>query len=698
MKDISQLTELEAAAELAYLAAEMARADNAYYQNDAPYLTDAEYDVLKHRNAAIEARFPHLVRPDSPSKRVGAAVQSQFNKIEHRFPMLSLGDVFSVAEVADFVQSVKRFLNTAENIVFMAEPKIDGLSFTARYENGRFVSGATRGDGIVGEDITENLKTIRQLPLQLPEGVPEVLEVRGEVYMAKADFMVLNEKKAAEKKKLFANPRNAAAGSLRQLNPQITAARKLSLWAYTWGEVSKRQWQTQSEFFDKLREWGFPVNPLNTLCGSLAEIEANFARMMEIRAGLEYDIDGIVYKVNDIALQERLGFLTRTPRWAIAHKFPAEQALTRINNIRIQVGRTGALTPVADLEPVNVGGVMVSHATLHNEDEIKRKDFRIGDMVVVQRAGDVIPQVVEVKLDKRPADSVPFKFPQVCPECGAHAVREEDEAIRRCTGGLTCPAQIKERLKHFVSKDAFDIVGLGDKVIEEFCANGILHSPADIFTLEERNGSDAPLDLFSMDKDEGLHLERREGWGKLSTQKLFAAIKARQKISLPRFIYALGIPQVGSATALLLAKNYGSFDALQEQMQAKETAKLVAIDGIGGNMAQDIVEFFGEEHNLRVIEKLRQYVEVEDYIADEVKDSPLSDKTVVFTGTLEKLTRAEAKALAQKMGAKVAGSVSSHTDFVVVGADTGSKAKKAAELGVKTLSEDEFMELIQTTE
>ena len=693
MKEIAQLTELEAAAELAYLAAEIARADNAYYQNDEPYLTDADYDRLKHRNTAIEVRFPHLVRPDSPSKRVGAHVQSQFNKIEHRFPMLSLGDVFSVSEVADFVQSVKRFLNTAENIVFMAEPKIDGLSFAARYEKGRFVSGATRGDGVIGEDITENLKTIRQLPLQLPEGVPEVLEVRGEVYMAKADFMALNEKNATEKKKLFANPRNAAAGSLRQLNPQITAARRLSLWAYTWGEVSERKWQTQAEFFDKLAEWGFPVNPLNKLCNSLEEIEANFAHMMEIRAGLEYDIDGIVYKVNDIALQERLGFLTRTPRWAIAHKFPAEQALTRIKNIRIQVGRTGALTPVADLEPVNVGGVIVSHATLHNEDEIKRKDFRIGDMVVVQRAGDVIPQLVEVKLDKRSADSLPFEFPNRCPECGAHGVREENEAIRRCTGGLSCPAQIKERLKHFVSKDAFDIVGLGDKVIEEFCADGILHSPADIFTLEERNGVDKPLDLFAVDKDEGLHLERREGWGKLSTQKLFAAIKARRKISLPRFIYALGIPQVGSATALLLAKNYGSFDMLQKDMCAKETAKLVAIDGIGGNMAQDIVEFFGEEHNLRVIEQLRRYVTVEEYVSDEITDSPLSGKTVVFTGTLETLTRAEAKALAQKMGAKVAGSVSSHTDFVVVGADAGSKVKKAAELGVKTLTEQEFAQM-----
>jgi DNA ligase (NAD+) len=552
-----------------------------------------------------------------------------------------------------------------------------------------FVTGATRGDGVVGEDITSNLQTLKKLPLQLPHGVPDVLEVRGEVYMAKRDFLALNERNAAEKKKLFANPRNAAAGSLRQLNPQITAERKLSLWAYTWGEVSKRQWNSQAEFFEKLKEWGFPVNPLNKVCHSLAEIEENFKHIMEIRAELPYDIDGVVYKVNSLELQNRLGFLTRTPRWAIAHKFPAEQALTRINNIRIQVGRTGALTPVADLEPVNVGGVLVSHATLHNEDEIKRKDIRIGDMVVVQRAGDVIPQVVEVKPDKRPADSVPFEFPCVCPECGAHAIREEDEAIRRCTGGLTCPAQAKERLKHFVSKEAFDIIGLGDKVIEAFYDDGIITRPADIFTIEERNGG-ASDDLFAFG-DDGLHLERRAGWGKLSVDNLFKAINARRTISLPRFIYALGIPQVGSATALLLAQNYGTFEALQQDMTARETAKLVAIDGIGGEMGNDIVEFFNEQHNLDEIAKLRQYVQVEDYVDERRTDSELSGKTVVFTGTLEQMTRAEAKALAQKFGAKVAGSVSNHTDFVVVGADAGSKAKKAAELGIKTLTEAEFI-------
>ena len=694
MKEVQELSREEAAKELAELAAKIAKADNEYYQNDAPDLTDADYDALKHRNSQIEARFPDLIRADSPSKRVGSAVLSRFGKIEHRFPMLSLGDVFSIAEVEDFVLSVKRFLNTSENIAFMAEPKIDGLSFSARYENGMFVSGATRGDGIVGEDITENLKTIKQLPQKLPNGVPNILEVRGEVYMAKSDFFALNEKSLAEHKKIFANPRNAAAGSLRQLNPQITAERKLSIWAYTWGEVSEHQWQTQEQFFDKLREWGFPVNPLNKVCADITQIEENFKHIMEIRADLPYDIDGVVYKVNSIDLQNRLGFLTRTPRWAIAHKFPAEQALTRINNIRVQVGRTGALTPVADLEPVNVGGVIVSHATLHNEDEIVRKDIRIGDMVVVQRAGDVIPQIVEVKLDKRPADSEPFVFPTVCPECGAHAIREEDEAIRRCTGGLTCPAQAKERLKHFVSKDAFDIVGLGDKVVEEFYGEGILHNPADIFTLEERNQSKED-DLFSFSSEKGLELEKREGWGKLSVSNLFAAIRQRRKISLPRFIYALGIPQVGSATALLLAKNYGTFDNLQADMCTRETAKLVAIDGIGGEMAKDIVEFFGEVHNLKVINELRKYVAVEEYVNDEITDSPLSGKTVVFTGTLTKFTRAEAKAIAQKFGAKVAGSVSAHTDYVIIGADAGSKAKKATELGIKTLSEEEFKEMIK---
>lgn len=695
MKDVNELTREEAREELAFLAHEMAQADQAYYQNDDPYLTDAQYDALKKRNAQIEEMYPDLVRDDSPSKRIGAAVQSKFHKIKHRFPMLSLADVFSMEEVENFISGIKRFLNTSADIDFMAEPKIDGLSFSARYEKGVFVSGATRGDGIVGEDITENLRTIKQLPQRITENVPDVLEVRGEVYMAKEDFYRLNQKNAAENKKLFANPRNAAAGSLRQLDPQITAERKLSLWAYTWGEVSEQMWQTQEEFFAKLEQWGFPINPLNKVCHSVAEIEQNFNHIMEVRSSLTYDIDGVVYKVNDINLQERLGFLTRTPRWAVAHKFPAEQALTRVQNIRIQVGRTGALTPVADLEPVNIGGVMVAHATLHNEDEIKRKDIRIGDMVVVQRAGDVIPQIVEVKLSERPADSQPFAFPTICPECGAHAVREENQAIRRCSGGLTCPAQVKERIKHFVSKEAFDIVGFGDKVVEEFCRDGILHDPADIFTLEERNQKVEALDLFSVAQNDGLKLEEREGWGTLSVKRMFKAIRERKKMALNRFIFALGIPLIGTTTALLLAKNFISFDALQKEMTAKDMTKLLSIDGIGKEMAMELEAFFAEEHNLNIIKKLRTYVQVEEYIQDEEVTTVLSDKTIVFTGTLEHMTRFEAKALAQKCGAKVAGSVSAHTDYVVVGADAGSKAKKAEELGVKMLSEEEFVQLTQ---
>jgi len=692
MKDAKLLNRAEAEEELARIAAEMAKSDIAYYQNDNPYLTDAEYDALKQRNTEIETLFPDLVRSDSPSKKIGAPIKNGFGKIAHRFPMLSLGDVFSIEEVDDFVMSVKRFLNTAENIDFMAEPKIDGLSFSARYENRKFVQGATRGDGTIGEDITANLKTISQLPLQLPDSAPEILEVRGEVYMAKADFFALNQKYENEGKKTFANPRNAAAGSLRQLDSSITAERKLSLFAYTWGEVSERCWNSQTEFFECLKRWGFPVNPLNKLCHNLQEIDDNFNHLMQIRAELPYDIDGIVYKVDSITLQERLGFLTRTPRWAIAHKFPAEQAITKVNDIRIQVGRTGALTPVADLEPVNVGGVIVSHATLHNEDEIKRKDIRIGDTVIIQRAGDVIPQIVQVLTEKRPQNSHEFVFPRFCPQCGAHAIREEDEAVRRCTGGLTCPAQAIERLIHFVSREAFNIEGLGDKIIEDFYKEGILHSPSDIFTLEQRNEDG---DLFSHQSGSALHLESREGWGKKSVEKLFAAIRARRIISLPRFIYALGIRQVGAATSRLIAQNYGSFKYFMDDMVSKETAKLVSIDGIGGAMAKDIVEFFQEEHNLKTIRDLLTQIEIEDYVDTTNRDSPIAGKTIVFTGTLERMARAEAKAQALSLGAKVAGSVSKNTDYVIIGADAGSKATKAKELGIAILTEKEYLELIK---
>lgn len=690
MPEIETITEKQAAAELEKIAQEMAKADIAYYQNDAPYMSDAEYDALKQRNIELEAQFPQLIRPDSPSKRIGAPLQSGFGKVAHRFPMLSLGDVFSIEEVENFIEGVKRFLHSDSDISFMCEPKIDGLSFTARYEHGIFVQGATRGDGTTGEDITANLRTISQLPQKISGNVPEILEIRGEVYMAKKDFFALNQKNEDEGKKLFANPRNAAAGSLRQLDPKVTKERNLSIFAYTWGEVSNRVWSSQEDFFNHLQNWGFPTNPNNQLCHSVKEIESFFENLMQIRAGLAYDIDGVVYKVNDIALQERLGFLTRTPRWAIAHKFPAEQAITVINNIRIQVGRTGALTPVADLEPINVGGVIVSHATLHNEDEIKRKDIRIGDSVIIQRAGDVIPQIVAVIKEKRPLDSQEFLFPHFCPQCGAHAIREEDEAVRRCTGGLTCPAQAIERLKHFVSRDAMDIDGLGAKIIEEFYHEGIIKNPVDIFTLEQRNQGEE--DLFNHNL--GLKIEQREGWGKKSVENLFNAINKRKKISLARFIYALGIRQVGIATARLIAQNFTSWKNFAEDMQNRNTEKLLAIDGIGEAMAKDMVEFFQEEHNLNTISSLLSYINIEDFTDTANHSTALSGKTVVFTGTLEHLTRAEAKAKALSAGAKVSGSVSKNTDFVILGTDAGNKAAKAAELGISILSEKDFIEML----
>lgn len=693
MIKIEDLSKEQAREELKRIADEMAKADIAYYQKDEPYLSDAEYDAIKRRNEQIEARFPELRIVDGPSMRIGAAIRSDFGKVKHKIPMLSLGDVFSEEELLDFINSVHRFLGTEGNITFSAEPKIDGLSFSARYENGVFVKGATRGDGTTGEDITENLKTIKDLPLKIDGEVPEILEVRGEVYMSKQDFLELNAQSEKDGKKVFANPRNAAAGSLRQLDANITKDRKLSLFVYTWGEVSEIVWDSQSQFLEDVRHWGFKTNPYNRICNTTEEMMDYFHYLMENRADLPYDIDGIVYKVDSLALQNRLGFLTRTPRWAIAHKFPAEQAVTRINNIRIQVGRTGALTPVADLEPINVGGVIVSHATLHNEDEIKRKDIRIGDWVVIQRAGDVIPQVVSVVKEKRSPDTIEFEFPDICPMCGAHAIREEDEAARRCTGGLTCPAQAIERLKHFVSREAFDIEGLGAKIMEEFYNEGIIKNPVDIYTLEKRN-LNRHDDLFAQMDEGALHLESREGWGKKSVENLFKAINEKRRISLPRFIYALGIRQVGAATSRLIAKNYGSLKHFMNDMVAGNTEKLLNIDGIGEAMVNDIVGFFSEEHNIETIKGLLEEIEVEDFVDDTNYSSPIAGKTVVFTGTLEKMTRAEAKAKALSLGAKVAGSVSKNTDYVVVGADAGSKAKKAQELGVTILSEDEFLELI----
>lgn len=685
MFDIRNITEDEAKKQLEYLAKEIEKADIAYYQNDAPYLDDAAYDKLRRLNDALEAKFPALIRNDSPSKRVGAMVKSEFKKVELSVPMLSLADIFSEEELKDFIMSIKRFLNSSDDIIFTSEPKMDGLSFSALYVNGIFTRGSTRGDGKIGEDITENLKAIRGFPLFLNKEAPEVFEVRGEVFMSKADFLALNQKNEEEHKKTFANPRNAAAGSLRQLDTRITKERRLSFLVYTWGEVSEIRWKSQVEFLEYVKELGFPVNPYNKVCRNEQELLDSFETLMENRADLPYDIDGIVYKVNDLELQKRLGFLTRTPRWAIAHKFPAEQAITRLNNIRVQVGRTGALTPVADLEPVNVGGVLVSHATLHNEDEIKRKDIRIGDMVIIQRAGDVIPQVVSVLTEKRSTELPEFQFPTVCPECGAHAIREEDEAVRRCTGGLSCPAQAVERLKHFVSREAFNIEGLGDKVIDEFYKEGIIKTPYDIFTLEERN---KPADLFSA--SQSLNLENREGWGKKSVSKLFDAINKSKSISLQKFIYALGIRQVGTATAYLIARHYHTFTAFMSAMVQQDLQLLVSIDGIGPAMAKDIVEFFKEEHNLAVIYDLLSVISIEEFEGIANTTSEIFGKTIVFTGTLTTLTRSEAKSKALAFGAKVAGSVSTNTDYVVAGENAGSKLKKAQELGVKVITEEEF--------
>ncbi len=689
-KAAQALTEEEAAAELEALAGEIAAHDRAYYQDDAPVITDAAYDALRRRNETIEARFPHLKRDDSPSARVGAPAAGGFAKVTHGRPMLSLANAFDEADVRDFVDGVRRFLKELRDdpdlpLEFVAEPKIDGLSVSLRYEGGRFVQGATRGDGTVGEDVTTNLRTLKDVPDTIfGNDVPAVVEVRGEVYMTRPDFAALNARQAEAGGKVFANPRNAAAGSLRQLDSTITAARPLRFFAYAWGEVSAPFGNTYWGVLHLLRGWDFEINPLARLCRDVDHCLRFYRDTEAMRARLPYDIDGVVYKVNRLDWQERLGQVSRAPRWAVAHKFPAEQAQTVLHRITVQVGRTGALTPVAELEPVTVGGVVVSRATLHNEDEIARKDVREGDTVVVQRAGDVIPQVVSVVLDRRQPDSRPFVFPDLCPECDSLAVREEGEAARRCTGGLVCPAQAVERLKHFVSRDAFDIEGLGGKHVEAFRRDGLIGTPADIFRLA----------------DHAQGIREREGWGDKSVDNLLAAVEAKRSIGLDRFIYALGIRQVGQATARLLARQYGSLPAWRRAMteaadpDSDAYRDLVNIDGVGPSVAADLIAFFAEDHNLGVLDDLDGQLTVADYAAPTAADSPVTGKTVVFTGTLETLTRNEAKARAEALGAKVAGSVSSKTDYVVVGADAGSKARKAADLGVKTLSEQEWLELI----
>ena len=698
-RPVDELSASEAASELAHLAEEIARHDRLYYQSDAPEISDAEYDDLRRRNDAIEARFPGLIRADSPSHRVGAAASETFAKVRHRVPMLSLGNAFDDEEVSEFAARVRRFLSlkTDDALAFTAEPKIDGLSISLRYENGHFVEAATRGDGAEGENVTPNVATIREIPKKLKgRHVPEVAEVRGEIYMGHADFAALNAAQAESGGKVFANPRNAAAGSLRQLDPAITAARPLRFFAYAWGEMSDMPADSQNGMVEAFAHWGMPVSPLMTLCESTEDLLSFYREIGERRASLGYDIDGVVYKVNRLDYQARLGFVSRSPRWAIAHKFPAEQAVTVLRDIEIQVGRTGSLTPVAKLEPVTVGGVVVSNATLHNEDEIARKDIRVGDTVVVQRAGDVIPQIVRVVTEKRPLSAEPFLFPKTCPVCGSHAVREADESpgaggvVRRCTGGLICPAQAKERLKHFVSRLAFDIEGLGEEKIETFFDDELILRPADIFTLEER------------DKKSLTPLRNRKGMGTKSVEKLFRAIDARRTITLDRFIFALGIRHVGETTAKDLAKAYLTFEALRGAVEAavrdgKESeayADIDAIEGIGETVVDALVDFFSEPHNVEALDDLLAHVTVAPFERPVAVSSPVTGKTVVFTGKLERVGRSEAKAQAERLGAKVAGSVSAKTDYVIAGADAGSKLTNAQKLGVKVLTEDEWLALI----
>jgi DNA ligase (NAD+) len=775
-----KLTRRQATAEHKKLASEIAHHDALYYQQDAPAISDAAYDALRARLGALEAQFPDLPVAGSPSQRVGAAPLEAFGKVRHDVPMLSLGNAFSSEDVAEFVERVRRFLalRADDPLVFTAEPKIDGLSISIRYEGGRLVRAATRGDGIEGEDVTANILTVREIPHALKgERVPEVIEVRGEIYLGAEDFRRLNAAQAEAGAKIFANPRNAAAGSLRQLDASITAKRPLRFFAYTWGAASALPATTQFDVIHAFEKWGLPINPRTIRCTSLEAMIAFYDGISLERARLGYDIDGVVYKVDRLDYQERLGFVSRSPRWATAHKFAAEQATTVLQDIEIQVGRTGALTPVAKLAPVTVGGVVVSNATLHNEDEIRRKDIRIGDTVVVQRAGDVIPQVVSVVLDQRPPHTKIYKFPHTCPVCGSHAARDEGEeggdaeAVRRCTGGLICPAQAKERLKHFVSRLAFDIEGLGGERIELFYDEGLLQAPADIFTLAKRDArSENPL-------------TERKGFGEKSIQNLFRAIDARRRISLERFLFALGIRHVGETTARDLARAFSTYDAFRTQvalaskarpgpayrrlvtakgigpktaemlMQAiaargrkdlfdgepatfedaiagikgvrtgvaealarafsdvatfVETARAGArqmpgddyrafagLSGIGEVVADSLIDFFDEPHNQKVVKDLLDEIEIQPYVRQATVASAVTGKTVVFTGTLEKMSRNEAKARAERAGAKVASSVSNKTDYVIAGAEAGSKLDKARELGVTVLSEEEWLALVE---
>ena len=691
---IEKLNEQQARSELKRLATEISAHDKRYYQDDAPSVSDAEYDALRRRYDAIEVRFPELRTADSLSLKVGAAPSGRFAKVAHTVPMLSLGNAFAEEDVVDFVDRIRRFLRLPEEetITFTAEPKIDGLSMSLRYEDGALVKAATRGDGSVGEDVTANVRTLKDVPNELKaKSIPAVAEMRGEIYMTKQAFVALNKRQAEAGDVVFANPRNSAAGSLRQKDPTITASRPLHFFAYSWGELSAVPAETQSGMLDWMKRAGFHVNPLAKVCHSVQELLAFHRDIEQKRATLDYDIDGVVYKVDRLDWQRRLGFVSRNPRWAIAHKFAAEKATTMVNAIDIQVGRTGALTPIARLEPVTVGGVVVSNATLHNEDEIERLGVRVHDTVTIQRAGDVIPQVLDVLLEKRPKDSKPYKFPTHCP-CPLHTpvVREaiaggEEGARSHCTGEFACPYQKIEHLKLFVSRRAFDIDGLGEKQLEFFFEQGWVREPADIFTLQARNAK--------------LKLEEQEGYGEVSVRNLFGSIESRREIALERFIFALGMRHVGETTARALARGYGSWQAFHDAClavakgDAEIRAEMDNLDQIGDTVIDSIAAYFGEAHNRGIVERLTKQVKIID-AEKPAADSAVAGKTVVFTGSLEKMTRDEAKAMAERLGAKTAGSVSKKTDYVVAGPGAGSKLAKAKEAGVKVLTEDEWFELI----
>jgi len=690
---VAALTEAQAKAELARLAAEIAGHDRRYYQDDAPTVSDAEYDALRRRNEAIEQRYPELTRADSPSRKVGAQPAGKFAKVRHAVPMLSLGNAFADEDVTDFVERIRRFLRLDADtpLAFTAEPKIDGLSCSLRYEGGCLVNAATRGDGTEGEDVTANIRTLDDIPEQMRGHAPAVCEVRGEVYMRHGDFLALNKRQEADGKPLFANPRNSAAGSLRQLDPAITASRPLRFFAYAWGEMSAMPESTQSGMLAWFGARGFHTNPLTRFARSVDELIAVYRDIETRRASLDYDIDGVVYKVDRLDWQERLGFVSRNPRWAIAHKFPAEKASTVIRDIEIQIGRTGALTPVAKLAPVTVGGVVVANATLHNEHEIARLDVRIGDTVMIQRAGDVIPQVLGVVLDKRPRDAAPFAFPKICPcPLRTAVVRDkiatgEEGVVARCSGEFACPYQRIEHLRHFVSRRAFDIEGLGEKQIALFFEQGFIKEPADIFTLESRNTK--------------IRLEEQEGFGTVSVRNLFDAIAARRGISLERFIYALGVRHVGETTARVLARAYGSWEAFHDTCirlgagDAEVRQEMDSLDQIGDSVIDSLAAYFAEAHNRRMVERLTESVRILD--AEKPRTAtPIAGKTVVFTGALERMTRDEAKAMAERLGAKVAGSVSKKTDWVVAGPDAGSKLTKARELNVAVLDEAGLLKLL----